>query len=112
MGAALRPSRPVSYTHLQDAIAFNTNGNTPHTLTLDVKKGTMLYLVGYTTGANRDGWIFNYRVKYLSVNSEEEAQPSLPADGVEGSAKDWNKTLADYTALQAMTCLLYTSRCV
>ncbi len=87
----------------QDAIAFNTNGNTPHTLTLDVKKGTMLYLVGYTTGANRDGWIFNYRVKYLSVNSEEEAQPSLPADGVEGSAKDWNKTLADYTALQAMT---------
>lgn len=58
----------------QDTIAFNTNGNTPHTLTLDVKKGTMLYLVGYTTGANRDGWIFNYRVKYLSVGGRHSCR--------------------------------------
>lgn len=57
-------------------IIFNTDGNTETTLKLQVKKGTKLYLVGYSKNIseNREGWIFGTKVTYLSSNSEVESQ--------------------------------------
>ena len=57
-------------------ITFNTTGSeagfTRTVLTIDVKENTWIYLVGSTTGANREGWVKDYSVKYLSVNNEKE----------------------------------------
>ena len=63
-------------------ITFNTTGSeggfTRTVLTIDVKKDTWIYLVGSTTGANREGWVKDYSVKYLSVNSEKEDAAQTP----------------------------------
>lgn len=57
-------------------ITFNTTGSeggfTRTVLTIDVKENTWIYMVGSTTGANREGWVKDYSVKYLSVNNEKE----------------------------------------
>ena len=66
----------------KENVTFNTNGETRHTITVDVKKGTKLYLVGTSTnmdsknGGAREGWVFQPEVRYVSSNSEVEAAGS------------------------------------
>lgn len=61
------------------SFSLNTTGPeagfTRTTVKTDVKKGTWLYIVVSTTGADREAWIKDYTVKYLSVNNEEEEEP-------------------------------------
>ncbi len=57
----------------EESIVFNTEGNTEHIITLDVKKDTMIYLVGSSAGEAREGWIFGTSVKYLSSNDQVES---------------------------------------
>ena len=68
----------------KDTIAFNTTGPeagfTRTTLTLDVGKDDWIYLVGSTTGANRQGWVKDYSVEYLTVDSGEDPEPEEPED--------------------------------
>ncbi len=65
-----------------NSITFNTDGETRYTVTLDVKKGTKLYLVGYSTnvdikkGGAREGWVFETEAKYISSNAEVESAVS------------------------------------
>lgn len=81
----------------QDAINFVTTGTLPgaftqNTVTIDVKKDTMVYLVGYTTGAERQGWVNYYSMEYLSTNDLVEDNGEDPVGMVEVPALDWNKT--------------------
>lgn len=70
-------------TTLAEGIAFNTTGPdagfTAHAVRSDAKAGDVVYLIGGTTGANREGWVRDYSVAYLSPDAslevtEEEAQ--------------------------------------
>ena len=59
----------------QDKTPFTTAGTleggfTATELNLNVKKNEMIYIVVGTTGADRGGWLRNYRVTYLSTNDE------------------------------------------
>ncbi len=83
-------------TESQKIIPFSTTGEiagfTRTTLTLDVKKGTWLYLVFSTTGENREGWVKDYNVRYLSVNDEVEENvqqkiytPDMDAWGIQNN---------------------------
>lgn len=78
---------------IRDDIAFNTTGAdagfTAHFTRMDVKAGQVIYMIGYTTGGNREGWVKNYSVTYLApdasleVNEEEarvEAQEQAAAE--------------------------------
>lgn len=91
----------------QDSISFVTTGSLPggftrNTVTLDVKKNTMIYLTGYSTGAERQGWVNYYAVKYLSTNDLVEESEGEETAKVEGPALAWNQanpylqTLHDY----------------
>ena len=55
-----------------EELALNTNGYTTNTVELTVKSGDWIYLEGYTVGSNREGWVRNYSVTYLSVNQGTE----------------------------------------
>ncbi len=59
----------------RDAVLFDTSDHTPHSATMDVKKGDMVFLVGSTVGANREGWVQTYSVTYLS--SSGDADPGI-----------------------------------
>lgn len=68
---------------IRDDIEFNTTGAdagfTAHFTRMDVKAGQTIYLIGYTTGGNREGWVKNYSVTYLAADAslevnEEEAR--------------------------------------
>ncbi len=68
---------------IRDDISFNTTGAdggfTTHFTRMDVKAGQMIYMIGYTTGGNREGWVKNYTVTYLAPDAslevnEEEAR--------------------------------------
>ncbi len=66
----------------KDYVSFNTTGvegndHTPHTIALEVKKGTMLYIVVSSTDRNvaPEGYVRNYGVKYISTNDDEEPSP-------------------------------------
>ena len=91
-----------------EKIYFNTTGElagfTKHTFTVDVKKGTVIYLVGgsdsYTDGNHRGGYINYYGAKYLSTNDEVEVPKEEIVQKVEGSAAEWNQTLAYFAQLQ------------
>ncbi len=62
----------------QDTIVFNTTGAdagfTPHAVRLDVEAGDVLYLVGSTTGGNREGWVRKYAVQYLPADASLEVE--------------------------------------
>ena len=58
-----------------DRVTFTTTGTLPGAmtateLTMNVKKDEMVYIVCGTSGANREGWLKNYQVTYLSTNDE------------------------------------------
>ena len=68
---------------VRDDIEFNTtgvdDGFTTHYTRMDVKAGQKIYMIGYTTGGNREGWVKNYTVTYLASDAslevnEEEAR--------------------------------------
>ena len=92
----------------QEKTYFNTTGPlagfTAHTFTLDVKKGTTVYLVGgsdnYTDGSYRAGFVNYYGAKYLSTNDEVEIPEEEIVQKVEGDALTWNKTQEAYAKLQ------------
>ncbi len=58
-------------------ITFSTSGNqgeyTKTTVKISVKKNTWLYMVVSATGADREAWVKDYSVKYLSTNNEVES---------------------------------------
>lgn len=63
-------------TVLAEAIAFNTTGSdagfTAHAVRTDAKAGDVVYLVGGTTGPDREGWVKDYAVAYLAPDAPLE----------------------------------------
>jgi len=63
-------------TVLAESIPFNTTGPdagfTAHAVRVDAKAGDVVYLVGGTTGANREGWVKDYAVAYLAPDAPLE----------------------------------------
>lgn len=61
---------------LLETVSFTTEGPdagyATTKLTVDVKEGTWLYLVVTATGTDREAWVKDYSVTYLSVNDEKE----------------------------------------
>ena len=51
----------------RDAVIFDTDGHTPHSATIEVSRGDMIYMVGSTLGNNREGWVSEYSVSYISA---------------------------------------------
>ena len=96
---------------IRDDIAFNTTGAdagfTAHFTRMDVKAGQTIYMVGYTTGGNREGWVKNYSVTYLApdatleVNEEEarveaQEQAAAAAAAYVDPGKTWAPDMANW----------------
>lgn len=58
-------------------VTFSTNGPeagyTRTTVKINVKKNTWIYMVCSANGADREGWVKDYSVRYLSTNNEVES---------------------------------------
>ena len=63
-------------SELLKTVSFTTEGPdagyATTKLTVDVKEGTWIYLVISASGADREAWVKDYSVTYLSVNDEKE----------------------------------------
>ncbi len=61
---------------IRDDIVFDTTGAdagfTAHFTRMDVQAGQTIYMIGYTTGGNREGWVKNYSVTYLAPDASLE----------------------------------------
>lgn len=73
-----------------DTITFNTNGYTAHTAEIAVRGGDKLYIEGYTTGSNREGWLRNYSVTYLTAEADGESDVYVPDTDVDWGIQDNN----------------------
>ena len=60
-------------------IAFTTAGYTKHSVELTLKQGERIYLEGFTTSSNREGWLRNYQITYRGIEPGSEADPGLYA---------------------------------
>lgn len=76
-------------TVLAESIPFNTTGPdagfTAYAVRVDAKAGDVVYLVGSTTGANREGWVKDYAIAYLAPDaplevSQEEVEQAAAAE--------------------------------
>lgn len=69
----LRGRTPVAVNGSSE-IAFSPSVYTKHSVSLSIGRGERLYLEGFTTSSNREGWVRNYQVTYSSI--EDEGEPS------------------------------------
>ncbi len=84
-------------TTLAEGIAFNTTGPdagfTAHAVRVDAKAGDVVYLIGGTTGGNREGWVKDYSVAYLAPDaplevSQEEVQQAAAEEKAANAPTD------------------------
>ncbi len=91
-----------------DSLTFVTTGTLPGgmtetTVTMNVTKGSMIYLECWSDDINtqRTGWINYYGVKYTEVTQNTQPEGPVEVPKVEESALEWNMKQDHYTQLMA-----------